>query len=589
MKFDRSAIIIGSGAAGYAAAEQLYRRGVTDICVVTENRLLSTSRCSGSDKQTYYKLDIASDSGDSVLRMARDLFAGGSMNGSDALTEAAGSIRGFMHLCEIGVPFPRDEYGIYQGYRTDHDNTKRATSCGPLTSKYMTEMLEKAVEGFGIPILDGCQVTGLLVSDGVCYGIHCLMGGRIKKITAPAVILCTGAPAAIYADSVYPVGHRGATGLAIEAGAKLRNFQEWQYGIATTSFRWNLSGSFQQVIPRYISVDEKGNASEFLSGVPDVFTKIFLKGYEWPFNSRKTEGSSLIDIMVSAEKAKGNRVYLDFTENPQGFDFSLLGEEARSYLEKAGVGAATPYERLLQLNPAAARLYLDNGIDLSEQPAEIGVCAQHNNGGIAVDKCGETSIRGLFASGECSGRFGVYRPGGAALNDTQVGALVISEELSRRFAQGCGEMPELSFEAALPPVSDKSNIDETDLYFARRMSLCAGAKRTYEQLAPLTCELEELAEDFYGRVTVSSEEEYGKFFALYHTTLARLALCRTELASLEKIGSRGGCICIRDGKIIPENEEYRAFLTVTSADGVSFERVDEIPATDCVFENLLKK
>ena len=50
-----------------------------------------------------------------------------------------------MRLVELGVPFPTNEYGEYAGYKTDHDNTLRATSVGPLTSKVMTEKLEKVV------------------------------------------------------------------------------------------------------------------------------------------------------------------------------------------------------------------------------------------------------------------------------------------------------------------------------------------------------------------------------------------------------------------------------------------------------------
>ena len=46
------AIIIGSGAAAYGAADSLYREGVTDIAVICENRLSGTSRNTGSDKQT---------------------------------------------------------------------------------------------------------------------------------------------------------------------------------------------------------------------------------------------------------------------------------------------------------------------------------------------------------------------------------------------------------------------------------------------------------------------------------------------------------------------------------------------------------
>ena len=135
--------VVGSGAAGYGTADALYEAGVRDILIVTEGRLMGTSRNTGSDKQTYYKLNMAGGIPDSVYDMARSLMRGGSMHGDIALSDAALSARAFFKLVNLGVPFPMNEYGEYVGYQTDHDTTTRATSAGPLTSKYMTEALER--------------------------------------------------------------------------------------------------------------------------------------------------------------------------------------------------------------------------------------------------------------------------------------------------------------------------------------------------------------------------------------------------------------------------------------------------------------
>ena len=43
MKKIYDAIIIGSGAAGYIAAEWIFKEAITDIAVITENRLSGTS------------------------------------------------------------------------------------------------------------------------------------------------------------------------------------------------------------------------------------------------------------------------------------------------------------------------------------------------------------------------------------------------------------------------------------------------------------------------------------------------------------------------------------------------------------------
>ena len=209
------ALVIGSGCAGYAAADALFACGVTDCAVLTKGRLDGTSRNTGSDKQTYYKLSLCSDREDSVYGMAEDLFAGGAMHGDTALCEAAGSVKAFMKLNLLGVPFPTNEYGEYIGYQTDHDTKGRATSVGPLTSKVMTEKLEGAVLGKGIPIYDKMLAAEILTENGRVRGVlaldleHLEEEARWVCFETGSVVLCTGGPAIAYEKSVYPASQTG--------------------------------------------------------------------------------------------------------------------------------------------------------------------------------------------------------------------------------------------------------------------------------------------------------------------------------------------------------------------------------------------
>ena len=251
------AIVIGTGAAGYNAACRIAQQGEKSVAIVTEGILTGTSRNTGSDKQTYYKLGLSGDSPDSVRKMAQNLFAGGSVDGDNALCEAALSARCFLNLCELGVPFPVNRYGEYVGYKTDHDPFERATSAGPLTSKFMTEALEKQANALQIPVFDNLLAVEILQDEnGVC-GLLCLHTKTAEFIVfrTPNVILATGGPAGIYADSVYPGCHTGTSSLAINAGAKMQNMTEWQYGLASIAPRWNVSGTYMQVLPRFVSID----------------------------------------------------------------------------------------------------------------------------------------------------------------------------------------------------------------------------------------------------------------------------------------------------------------------------------------------
>ena len=169
---------------------------------------------------------------------------------------------------------------------------------------------------------------------------------------------------------------------------------------------------------------------------------IFRKGYQWPFNPKLVAPpeSSAVDMLVERETRAGRRVWMDFRRNPvEPLDINALPAEARDYLIKSGGTGATPYERLMQMNPAAIDLYNQWHLDLSQEPLEIRVCAQHNNGGFAVDAWWESSLPHLFVIGEQAGTHGVTRPGGSALNSGQVGGLRAAQHIGRRVCGGTSD------------------------------------------------------------------------------------------------------------------------------------------------------
>ncbi len=350
-------VIIGSGAAGLNCAVHLVEEGIApwQIALVTEELGGGTSFNAGSDKQTYYKLSIIGDQADSPVEMAKDLFSGGAMHGDIALIESTNSIREFFHLVQLGVSFPHDKFGGFVGYKTDNDPKQRATSIGPYTSQEMCKRLLEVITELKINIFDKFYAAKVLVEDGpetqaiglVCLDINSLsnqqelkeLSNSIKIFKARNIVLATGGPSLLYKNSVYPFSQKGSTSLAIEAGCALQNLTESQFGLASTDFRWNVSGSYQQVIPRYISVDEEGKEYEFLEAYFPSFRElsksIFLKGYEWPFSSDRVEnyGSSLIDLAVYYEtEILRRRVFLDYTKNPSSYDLSLLDPTAKDYL-----------------------------------------------------------------------------------------------------------------------------------------------------------------------------------------------------------------------------------------------------------------
>jgi len=461
-------VIVGSGAAGMNCAVHLYelmeRKGIDTpqdrIIVITAGLGLGASRMSGSDKQTYYKMGTSPDVADSAEEFAKSLTAAGCCHGDTALAEAIGSLREFYHLVQVGVAFPTDTSGTFIGYKTDHDPYERATSAGPKTSKFMSESLQRQLERYGVRTIDNQEaahllttgsggdkrITGVVTMDKKSFATNVYLGENI--------VLAAGGPGELYKTTVYPKGQLGIHGLAFKAGLIGANLTESQFGLASIKFRWNVSGTYMQAVPRIFSTDAEGkDEKEFLTGffptMSKMATDIFLKGYQWPFDPQKIENlqSSLIDVLVFNETQKGRRVYMDFLHNPVGsesmveFNIDDLGPEAKEYLQKAGALQKTPIERLAHMNTPAIEIYTENGIDLYSEPLEIAVCAQHNNGGFAVDKWWQSNIPHTFIIGEMAGTHGVKRPGGSALNAGQTGGLRAAEYIVN--ACGC-ELPDYS-------------------------------------------------------------------------------------------------------------------------------------------------
>ena len=242
-------VIVGAGAAGMNAAVKLleFRRAAgeenaqDELLVVTGGLALGASRMSGSDKQTYYKMGASPSVPDTAGDFAATLTAFGCCHGDTALAEGIGSLRGFYHLVEAGVPFPHDSSGAFIGYKTDHDPAERATSAGPKTSKFMSERLQAIVDRAGVKIIDKHPVLRFVTTgDGadkrivamICLDLtHPGDEASLSVFLADNWILAGGGPGEIYQSTVYPRGQIGLHGPAFEAGLTACNLTESQYGL----------------------------------------------------------------------------------------------------------------------------------------------------------------------------------------------------------------------------------------------------------------------------------------------------------------------------------------------------------------------
>ena len=600
-------LVIGSGASGLAAALRLKTLGVDDVLLLSEGLRNGTSINTGSDKQTYYKLGIYGAEPDSPALLGRTLFDGGSVHGDVALVEAAMSVRCFMNLVNLGVPFPCDEFGQYVGYKTDHDPKRRATSCGPYTSREMCLALIRAVKAAGVEIAEKRNVAELVAVDGRAAGA--VAWNRETKefetYLAENTVFAVGGPGGLYASSVYPAGHMGAIGLALKIGAKAQNLPESQFGLASTRFRWNVSGTYMQVLPRFVSTAADGvsDEREFLldhyGDANAMNSMIFLKGYQWPFDVRKVpDGSSQIDLLVHEETVKkGRRVFLDFRTNTENLDFAALSAEAREYLEKSGACFGTPVERLEKMNPGAIELYRDHNIDLYKEKLEIAVCAQHNNGGLAGNIWYESvNVPHLFPIGEVNGSHGVTRPGGSALNAGQVGGFRAAEFIAAKYrentldftrAEEAAKQLEADLLRRLSGTRDWRS-DRRELQ--ERMTAFAGHLRPQQKLDEAADAARNLldAMDREGYPAADTDHAITNFHLAFSSWIYLESIA---FQAASGAGSRGSAAVLRaDNSVIPENPAFRAQVlgTTVTPQGVrvGWEPCRPFPETDGWFETV---
>jgi hypothetical protein len=370
--------------------------------------------------------------------------------------------------------------------------------------------------------------------------------------------------------------------------------------LASVKFRWNVSGAYQQVVPRYISTDAGGgDEREFLNDFfPDMgrlATAVFLKGYQWPFDPRKAAGggSSLIDILVYEETVvKGRRVCLDFRRNPDGggklepFETQLLAPEARAYLERSGAVQATPIARLLKMNRPAIDLYRSRGIDLFREPLEIAVCAQHNNGGFKGSIWWQSNVRGLFPVGEVCGTHGVTRPGGSALNAGQVGSARAALFIARRRGErpmavtdfvGAAKVQVLAkSEQARAMIGRKSgralSPESCLAELRRRMSACGAAVRDPEEVRRAKMAARELWLKARRELRVFSARDLPQAFKALDLSLTHAVYLQALSEYLDRGGKSRGSALVPDPsgrKPHPNLGERWAFSLTDPADFVS--------------------
>ena len=281
---------------------------------------------------------------------------------------------------------------------------------------------------------------------------------------------------------------------------------------------------------------------------------------------------------------------MDFLHNPIGnegmkdFNIDDLEPEAAKYLKAAGAIQKLPIERLEHMNTPAIDIYRENGIDLYSEPLEIAVCAQHNNGGFAINKWWESNIKHTFIIGEMAGSHGIKRPGGSALNAGQVGsqraaefiANVYSPDVSRRINIDNDVKAVIKRLKKIKGKQSKLSPSQATGRIRETMTACGGHIRKFENAQKgifTAVELLNYIEE--NGLAVKSKTEFIEAVQILHLSLASVAYLKAIIELLKaNSGSRGSYLVLSDDgieihpdikdpdtgrtlKFRPENKEHR--------------------------------
>ncbi len=386
MRYDY--LIVGSGIAGLYAALMAREHG--SVLVLTKG---SIDECNTRYAQGGIAAAVGPD--DSAELHLRDTIeAGAALVDEEAarilVTEAADRIR---DLVRFGVPFDSVDGEVALGREGAHSRARIIHAGGDATGAHIELSLSSLARMSRVAIKEYCQVEDVIVEQGRAIGVATLDSRANSRETfeARSIVLATGGVGQLYRVSTNPdVATGDGVAVAYRAGAEIADMEFIQFH--PTALR--------------------------LAGAPVFLISEAVRG----------EGGLLRD-------ANGRRFMPEYDERAELAPRDIVaraihGEMARSgsdcvYLDVTHL----PAERVSARFPQIYRYCLDHGLDITKEPIPVSPAAHYMMGGVRTNVWGETTLRGLYACGECActGVHGANRLASNSLLETVVFARRVIE------------------------------------------------------------------------------------------------------------------------------------------------------------------
>ncbi len=518
-------IVVGTGLAGASAASTLGEMGfnVLNFCIQdSPRRAHSIAAQGGINAAKNYQND-----GDSVYRLFYDTVKGGDFRSREAnvyrLAEVSNNI--IDQCVEQGVPFAREyggllanrSFGGAQVSRTFY--AKGQTGQQLLLGAYAS--LNRQINKGKVKSFVRREMLDVVIIDGRARGIivRNLITGEIERYAAHAVVLATGGYGRTFFLSTNAMGCNGSAAVqAFKKGAYLANLCFTQIHPTCipvhgedqsklTLMSESLRNDGRIWVPKKKEDAEAIRAGKLKpTDIPDEDRDFYLERRYPAFGNLCPR-----DIASRAAKERcdagfgvgtGNAVYLDFK-------YAIERDGRKAVADRYG-NLFDMYQMISDDNPY-------------ETPMMIFPASHYTMGGIWVDYELQTSVKGLFAIGECNfSDHGANRLGASALMQGLADGYFVLPYTMQNYLSDQIKVPHFSTDAPefdkaeadvrariqrLMDIKGTKSPDEIHKRLGHVMWNLVGMGRTLQSLVKAVDEIEEVRKEFYSDLRVTGRPD----------------------------------------------------------------------------------
>ena len=530
-------IVVGTGLAGASAAATLGEMGfnVLNFCIQdSPRRAHSIAAQGGINAAKNYQND-----GDSIYRLFYDTVKGGDYRAREAnvyrLAEVSNNI---IDQCVAqGVPFAREYGGLLANRSFGGAQVSRTFYAKGQTGQQLLlgaySSLNRQIQAGKVKSYNRYEMHDVVIVDGRARGIIAknLVTGKLERFAAHAVVIATGGYGNTYFLSTNAMGCNCSAAMACyRKGAMFANPAYVQIHPTCipvhgdkqsklTLMSESLRNDGRIWVPKDIEDAKRLQAGEIKgSDIPEEKRDYYLE-------RRYPAFGNLVPRDVASRAAKercdkgygvnntGLAVFLDFSEAINRLGIDVIRQRYGNLFDM--------YEEITDVNPGE----LANEIDGEKyyNPMMIFPAIHYTMGGIWVDYELQTSVKGLFAIGECDfSDHGANRLGASALMQGLADGYFVLPYTIQNYLSDQITVPRFStdlpeFEEAekrvqanldsLMSIGGKRSVDSIHKELGHIMWEYVGMGRTKEGLQTALTKLKELRHEFETNLFIPGTQE----------------------------------------------------------------------------------